>query len=362
MVGSRPLEDAPHVIPTLAPGYHRIGRLGPGGGPPRPGPRRARAPIGPGTTAARLGQARCPQGRPRVPSDDEKAILAADDAFVAAYNKGDSKALATHFTEDAEVEEAEGDRFQGRDAIGRRFAETFAASPGVKIAIDIDAIRLLNSDAAKESGRTLITTAKGPPMARPYTALLVKRDGRWLISSIREESDPFVRPHDRLKDLEWMIGQWIDEGSDSVVRVDCRWSEDENFLIRACTVKSQGKPVMTVTQRIGWDPLARQIRSWEFDSEGGFGEGRWSRDGDRWVIKHTGVHPEGTPASSTNIMMKERPDLVRWTATDRVLGEQSIPDDETYVMVRVPPAPRPRSKGPAAKAPSPSPNTTRSSR
>ena len=32
---------------------------------------------------------------------------------------------------------------------------------------------------------------------------------------------------------------------------------------------------MTVTQRIGWDPAAKQIRSWEFDSEGGFGEGTW---------------------------------------------------------------------------------------
>ena len=69
----------------------------------------------------------------------------------------------------------------------------------------------------------------------------------------------------------------------------------------------QGKPVMSVTQRIGWDPLARQFRSWEFDSEGGFGEGRWSRDGERWVVKHTGVRPEGTTASATNIMTQEPP-------------------------------------------------------
>jgi uncharacterized protein (TIGR02246 family) len=295
---------------------------------------------------------------PQAQSDDEKAILAIDEAFVAAYNRGESKALSAQFTEDAEVEEAEGDRFQGREAIERRFTETFAASPGVKIAIEIGAIRFLNSDLAKEEGRTLITPPKAPALARPYTALFVKRNGRWLISSIREESDPVVRPHDRLVELEWMIGEWIDEGPESVVRVTCQWSEDQNFLIRSHTVKLQGKPVMTVTQRIGWDPMARQIRSWEFDSEGGFGEGRWSRDGDRWVIKHTGVRPEGTPASSTNIMLRERPDLVRWTASDRVLGEQSIPEDVAYVMVRVPPAPRPRSKGPAAPASAPTTKTS----
>jgi uncharacterized protein (TIGR02246 family) len=295
-----------------------------------------------------------------VPSEDEKAIRAVDEAFVREYNQGDSKALAAHFTEDAEVVEADGDRDQGRDQIEQRFVETFAASPSLKLALKIESIRFLSPDVAKEEGRSLVTPTQGSPLARNYTALCVKRDGRWLISSIREETDPLVRPHDHLKDLEWMIGDWVDEGSDSVVRLNCRWSEDENYLMRTFTVKLQGRPVMTVSQRIGWDPLARQIRSWEFDSEGGFGDGRWSRDGERWVVKHTGVRPEGTPASATNIMARERPDLVRWVSTDRVIGTESIPDDQAYVLVRVPPAPRLQSRG--QETPTPSPNTTRSPR
>ena len=44
---------------------------------------------------------------------DEKAIRAVDDAFVREYNRGESKALAALFTDDAESIEAEGDRFQG---------------------------------------------------------------------------------------------------------------------------------------------------------------------------------------------------------------------------------------------------------
>jgi uncharacterized protein (TIGR02246 family) len=240
-----------------------------------------------GWTRSSLARPASPRSDPRQPppaaarpdpattnqSEDEKAIRAVDDAFVAAYNRGDSKALASRFTENAEVLQADGNHFHGRDLIERRFAETFAASPGVTIALEIAAIRLLDPSVAKEEGFTRITPAKGSPLTRTYTVLFVKRDGRWLISDVREESDPIVSPHDRLKDLEWMIGEWIDEGSDSVVRVNCHWSEDKNFLIRSFTVKSQGKPVMTVSQRIGWDPLARQIRSWEFDSEGGFGEG-----------------------------------------------------------------------------------------
>ena len=46
-------------------------------------------------------------------SEDEKAILAVDDAFTSRYNKGDGKALMALFAEDAEVIEAEGDRYKG---------------------------------------------------------------------------------------------------------------------------------------------------------------------------------------------------------------------------------------------------------
>src|SRR6185312_5981483 len=275
-----------------------------------------------------------------APSDDEKAIRAVDEHFVLDYNRGDSNALAALFTDDAEAIEAEGDRLQGRELIERRFAETFAASPGVKIAIEIGSIRFLSPDVAKEEGHTIVTPAKEDRQVRPYTVLFVKRDGRWLISSVREDSDPLISPHDRLRDLEWMIGDWVDQAPESEVRVQGRWSEDGNFLIRSFTVRQQGKPVMSVTQRIGWDPLARRIRSWEFDSEGGFGEGTWSRDGERWVVKHTGVRPEGVAASSTNVMIKERTDLVRWSSTDRVLGDESIPGSNSYVLVRVPPPPR----------------------
>jgi len=291
-------------------------------------------------------------------SEDEKAIRAVDDAFVRDYNKGDSKALAAMFTEDAEVVEAEGDRYQGRDLIEQSLADTFAASKGAKIALEIEAIRFISADVAKEEGRSVVTLAEAAPVSRSYTVLYVKREGRWLISSVREETDPLVRPHDRLMDLEWMIGDWIDEGADSVVRINCRWSEDENFLIRSFTVKRLGKPLMSVTQRIGWDSVAHQIRSWEFDSEGGFGEGKWSRSGDRWVIKHTGVRPEGATASATNVMTRERPDLIRWNSADRVIGDEAVPMDDSFVLTRVPPSPGLGNK--AQAKPSEPQNTKRS--
>jgi uncharacterized protein (TIGR02246 family) len=280
-----------------------------------------------------------------------EAIRAADGAFVRDYNKGDSKALAALFTEDAEVVEQDGSSYRSRALIEERLAETFASNPGVQLKIDTESIQAISPDVVRAEGRTVVTPVKGSPNLRRHSAIFVKRDGRWLIKNIREELDPVVPPHDRLKELEWLIGEWVDEGEDTHVRVACKWSEDGNFLIRTFTVHIQGKPVLTVHQRVGWDPLARQFHSWEFDSEGGYGEGRWSRDGDRWLIKHMGVRPQGTAASATHILTRERSDLVRWVATDRVLGSESVPEEPNYTMVRVPPAPRVPAAGRAPSSP-----------
>jgi uncharacterized protein (TIGR02246 family) len=290
------------------------------------------------------------------PSPEEKAILQLDEEFVRQYDKGDSKALAAMFADDAEVVDENGERYQGRDQVEQAFADAFAESPGSKLKIEVESIRFLGADVAKEEGRSIVTPTKGAPISRTYLVLYVKHDGRWLISSVREDEDPTVRPAERLKELEWMLGEWVDEGSDAEVRVHCRWTEDGNFMIRSFTVKRLGKPVMSATQRVGWDPLARQFRSWEFDSEGGFGEGKWSRDGDRWVVKHTAVRPEGTTASATNILTPIRPGLVRWVSVDRVLGDEAVPDDEGYTLVHVAPAPGIAPNVPATPIPTPNPS------
>ena len=157
-----------------------------------------------------------------------------------------------------------------------------------------------------------------------------------------------------------MIGEWLDEGADSVVRRRLPLVGRSELPDPVVHRQAAGKPVMTVTQRIGWDPLARQIRSWEFDSEGGFGEGRWSRDGERWVVKHTGVRPEGRPPRPPTSWSGNAP---TWSAGHRPIASsatKSIPDDEAYVLVRVPPSPRSRSR--KVRHARPVPNTTRSPR
>ena len=81
------------------------------------------------------------------------AIRAVDDAFVRGYNKADAKGLTALFTEDAEVVQDSGESYQGRDAVEKSLAETFAASKGARLTLDIGSIRLVSPDVASEEGR-----------------------------------------------------------------------------------------------------------------------------------------------------------------------------------------------------------------
>jgi uncharacterized protein (TIGR02246 family) len=288
---------------------------------------------------------------------DEKAIRDAGAAFVRAYNAGDARTIASLFTPDAEVIDEEGQAVQGQAAIAAHFAATFAAIPGETIEVDIDSIRFLGRDVAKEEGHARLVPPRAraepktkgkaegsspshAPHASRYTVLYVRQDGRWLQSSVHEHPERAIRPHERLEPLAWLLGEWVDEGGSSVVSSRTRWSDDGNFLIRDFTLHIEGQPAMAGTQRIGWDPLTKQIKSWVFDSEGGHGEALWSHDGSRWVVKASGVLADGRRATATQLYTVVNPHMVRWKSVDRTVGDQVEPDIAEFVMVRKPPRPR----------------------
>jgi hypothetical protein len=98
-----------------------------------------------------------------------------------------------------------------------------------------------------------------------------------------------------------------------------------------------GRPAMSATQRIGWDPLAKILRTWVFDSEGGFSEGVYSQDGDQWIVKMTGVTHDGKLHSSTNVTTIVNKDRRTWESRDRMIAGETQPDIEETTIVRKPP-------------------------
>jgi uncharacterized protein (TIGR02246 family) len=272
--------------------------------------------------------------------EDEKVLMSTVRAFVQAFNAGDATKLATLFTDDAEIVDENGDRVSGRENLQEEYQALFEESPRSTIKVSVQSLRFLGDSTAQEEGQTRIfPSGGGPPSVRRYTVLYIKQGGAWKYASVREEHDSTLLSREHLQELAWLIGDWIDEDPSAVVHTHCDWSPDGNFLLRDFTVHIQGKPAMTVHERIGWDPLAKQVRSWVFDSEGGFGGGLWTREGDRWIIKSSGVVSDGKVASATHEIAKLNAQQYRWTARDRVVGGRAELEKEEFILVRQPPRP-----------------------
>jgi uncharacterized protein (TIGR02246 family) len=302
-----------------------------------------------------------PQAAGEVRADDERALRALVVEFTRAFNAGDVKAVATLFSEDARLVTLTGRTINGRAAIEQVFASSFQEYPGQTIAVRTESVRFLGADSAIEEGTATIT---GPPTAgdprgsretNRYSVAYVRRAGKWLQDSIRDyplsESALELSAHEHLQELEWLIGDWIDESDEAEVHTTCRWSENQSFLLRSFQVRIRGQAAMSGLQRIGWDPRLKQIRSWVFDSDGGFSESFWSRDGERWVIKTTGVLKDGRAASATNVLTRVNKDTMKWASADRTFGADVLADAEEITLVREPP--KPRSARPRSQLPQP---------
>ena len=53
-----------------------------------------------------------------------------------------------------------------------------------------------------------------------------------------------------------MIGEWVDESPEALIMTSYRWTGNQCYILSEFKVQVGGRPVMTGTQRIGWDPLA----------------------------------------------------------------------------------------------------------
>src|SRR5262249_36477789 len=175
-----------------------------------------------------------------------------------------------------------------------------------------------------------------PPSRARYTAVHVKKDGRWHLSSVRDA--PYSPPtnYEHLRVLEWAVGDWADEeDKGEVARVSFAWAENQNFIVATFATALKNITVDGGTQWIGWDPAAKGVRSWTFDNNGGFGEGTWTKDGNRWTIKTNTVLRDGRRASATNTVTRVDADTITWRSTDRTLDGKALPDIKEVRMKRV---------------------------
>jgi uncharacterized protein (TIGR02246 family) len=269
-------------------------------------------------------------------AEDEKAIRKVQAAYLKAFNAGDAKALAGFWTVDGEFVDADSQPFRGRAAIEKEFAGFFADNKGLTLQISTDSLRFVSPGVALESGSSHVARASdGAVSQAAYTIVHTKKDGQWQLASVREMPYAPASNYDHLRDLEWLVGNWKAKNGDLTLEVSCEWTGKRNFMTRKYTLTTGGKVTKTGVQVIGWDPQAGEIRSWVFDSDGGFGSERWAKDGARWLLEATAVTRSGASAAATNVLTCLDHDTFTWQSVERSLDQVRLPDTGIITVTRV---------------------------
>jgi uncharacterized protein (TIGR02246 family) len=302
--------------------------------------------------AARVEAAPEPVAADAARSADEQAIRDASRAYKQALEQGDGKALAALWTPDGDIVDDAGRVLVGRDsvvALAPPANEKAAARPAIRIRDT--RVRFVAADVAIEDGTVEVASpGSAAPLHGQFSATWVKREGGWKLAAVREARIDAPSGRGQLADLEWMVGDWVavdDHAAEAaatahhpVIRVSARWNPTKTFLLRETTITPPGTtsdtgPVLQITQRIGWDPLSRSIRSWVFSSDGGHGEATWSRDDGSWVARTTAVLPDGTQTSSLNIYTYDGKDRCTWRSIPTHVGSEHAPH-VNMTLVRAP--------------------------
>lgn len=281
------------------------------------------------------------QSNPALAQEDaaQAAVRKRAEQLVSAFNAGKTDEVAALFMPRGELIDEAGTVYQGTQEIKGLLNAFFKEFPGVKLSLNVESVRLVGPVAIDEGTRTM-TTADGKVRSQfRYIAVWTNVEKDWKLASFRDFSDdPAPTPHDNLEPLAWLVGDWVNEGTDADVAISYRWSDDGNYLLGEFDIQPVDGPQRKSSQRIGWDPTTGSIRSWIFDADGGFAEGKWAIVEDGIVAKSESVNSDGTTSTATMTITPTDNDHFSIAGTERIVAGAREPDFEITVSRRPPQA------------------------
>ncbi len=268
-------------------------------------------------------------------SQDEIAIREVIESYEDSYNRGDASTAAAHWSRDGSYIGQDGERAKGPDEIRLALEKLFAEHKGIQVKAALFDVELPSPDLAISKGFAVFHSPGEDNEEVLFTATLVKENGTWKLSKVEEEESSVpIATIAKLGELEWLIGDWVDQDDDASVETTFRWTKDYAFINGTFRVTVGDRVDLEGTQVIGWDPAAKKIRSWIFDTKAGFGEGEWSRAGNRWTVKVKSILGTGQKASSMNIYEFVDPNSFTWQSVSREVDGELLPDIDEVTVVR----------------------------
>jgi len=115
---------------------------------------------------------------------DEETVRSNTDAWMDAWNRGDTSAISQLVTEDYEVVMPDGTQIKGRVAYEKALASSVARRQGKSSrSLKIVFVKLLTADVAVASGTWARSGGVSGPGNGSWAATYIKKSGQWLMAS-----------------------------------------------------------------------------------------------------------------------------------------------------------------------------------
>jgi uncharacterized protein (TIGR02246 family) len=269
-------------------------------------------------------------------ADDGAAVRKAGNAYVETFNRRDAEGLAAFWSPDAVyINRISGEQVVGRASIAEQFRSLFESAAKLTLEVDVDSVEFVSPNVALEQGTARFISPESAPELVTYSAVYVRHDEKWLLDRVTDKSSQTANTHyEQLKQLEWFIGSWVDQDESVSIVTECKWTENKKFITRSFTVSADDILQLSGIQVIGWDSGSKQVRSWTFDSAGGFSEGVWSKSKDRWYIHKKGTTGEGESTTAVNHVTPVDDNTFAFQSTQRTLAGKLLPNIDEVLVVR----------------------------
>ncbi len=279
----------------------------------------------------------------KTDADDIAAIRAAGEAYAEAFQAKDAQAVAALWSPDAVyLNRLTGEQVVGRSSIAEEFEKLFDSAEKLRLSLEVISIDFVSPNVALEEGiatyssADAVSTEESTTEVISYSAVYVRHDGKWLLDRVTDKPIPPTRSnYEHLKPLEWMIGSWVDDDETAQVVTDCKWTKNRNFISRSFAVSYGDQISLSGMQFMGWDPAVKQIRSWTFDSDGGFSEGTWTRDQNKWIVNKQGIVHTGERALATNVIKEIDENSFSFQSIHRTVDGQLLPNITEFRVIRI---------------------------
>lgn len=248
--------------------------------------------------------------------------------FTAAINQHKVEALPTFWTQDASlVNPTTSEAYKGKKEITEYLQKRSQeiAQRKLSFAFTPSKITFPSQNQAVVEGVVEIK-AHGQLIQRYVRRIeLINQSGQWYINDVREiEAMPAPPVFSHLKELEWLIGNWKDSDQDVTITFSAKWDKFKNFIFQEFKMQIYGQQIIEGMQIIGWDPIEKRIYSWTYDSDGGFGQGVWTKKNDSWQVSLKYTFSDGSVGEATNIYSHINAQSYRYSSIDRSIDGEPI--------------------------------------